>query len=76
MFEAPYVFNVDITVALVFENLFACIVTLVTTTLLSMILTYIAQIRGRMVKLIAENLNLLDRMNEGLIVISAEDYSL
>ena len=76
MFEAPFVFNVDITVALVIENICVSMLMFVTSTLLSMMLTYIAQIRGGMVKLMAENLNLLDRMHEGLIVISEKDYSL
>ena len=41
-----------------------------------MLLTYIAQIRGRMAYLVVENLNLLDKMHEGLIVVSKADLTL
>lgn len=40
-----------------------------------MLITYVAMIRGKMSNLIKENLNLLDKMHEGLIVLS-EDYKL
>ena len=39
-------------------------------TVLSMGITYIAQIKGKMSVLMVENLNFLDRMHEGLIVLS------
>ena len=45
-------------------------------TLISMVVNYIAQLKGKMNKLIVENLNLLDKMHEGLIVISESDQSL
>ena len=41
-------------------------------TILNMLLMYIAQIRSKLAQLIFENLNLLDGMHEGLIVLSAE----
>ena len=41
-----------------------------------MLLVYIAKIRGRLVQLLNENLKLLDRMHEGLIVISEKDLCL
>ena len=41
-----------------------------------MLLTYIAQIRGKTAYLVIENLNLLDKMHEGLIVVSKSDLSL
>ena len=44
-------------------------------TILAMLITYVAMIRGKMSNLIKENLNLLDKMHEGLIVLS-EDYKL
>ena len=45
-------------------------------TVLSMTITYIAQIRGKMNELMIENLNLFNKMNEGLIVVSEKDKSL
>ena len=41
--------------------------------ILSMILTYIAHLRGKIIKLMVENLNLLNKMHEGLIVVSEKD---
>ena len=45
-------------------------------TILSMLITYIAIIRSRMSKLMVENINLLDKMHEGLVVLSESDYSI
>ena len=42
----------------------------------SMLFTYGAQIRSRMTQLIIENLSLLDKMHEGLIVITESDRKL
>ena len=42
-------------------------------TILSLLLTYIAHLRGKMSKLMVENLNLLNKMHEGLIVVSEKD---
>lgn len=42
-------------------------------TAISLIVTYIAQIRGKIGTLMFENLNLLDGMHEGLIVLSSDD---
>lgn len=41
-----------------------------------MVVTYIAQIRGKMSQLLIENLNLLNKMHEGIIVVSEKDQSL
>lgn len=41
--------------------------------ILSILLTYIAHLRGKMSKLMVENLNLLNKMHEGLIVVSEKD---
>ena len=37
---------------------------------------YIVQIRSKLSQLINENLNLLDKMHEGLIVLSSSDMEL
>ena len=49
--------------------------TVVMLTVLSMAITYVAQIKGKMSVLMVENLNLLDRMDEGLIVLSTDSSS-
>lgn len=41
-----------------------------------MVLTYLAQMKGKMVALILENFSLFDSMHEGLIVLSSADNSL
>ena len=45
-------------------------------TTLSIVLSYIAQIRGRLAYIVRENINLLNKMHEGLIVLSESDSSL
>ena len=48
-----------------------------TLTIISMTVTHVAQIRGRIAYLVVENSNLLDKMHEGLIVVSSQaDLSL
>ena len=56
-----------------FLNTFFCFSILA---ILSMTVTYIAQIRGKLTQLVKENLDLLDKMHEGLIVILEKDKSL
>ena len=41
--------------------------------ILSMFLTYIGQVRSKMRHLITENFKLLDKMHEGLLVVSEKD---
>ena len=41
-----------------------------------MFVSYLAQIKGKMSHLIAENLKLLDKMHEGLIVVSESDRTI
>ena len=41
-----------------------------------MLLAYIARIRGKLSYLVIENMNLLNKMSEGLIVMSESDLSL
>ena len=39
-------------------------------------LTYIASIRGKLRKLMHENLSLLNKMHEGLVVLRQDDFSI
>lgn len=41
-----------------------------------MVFVYIAQIRGKLNYLVVENLNLLNKMHEGLVVVSESDMSI
>ena len=43
---------------------------------MGMVITYIGQIRNKMSRLLKENLKLLDKMHEGLIVVSESGKSL
>lgn len=45
-------------------------------TILGMCITYIAILKGRIVQLMAENVKLLDKMHEGLVVLQKEDLGL
>ena len=38
-----------------------------------MIITYIVRIRGKMAYLVIENLNLLNKMHEGLVMVSENE---
>ena len=58
------------------EKLLNTITVFVICMILSMLVRYIAQIRGKLNKLIIENTNLLDQMHEGLIVISEKERNL
>ena len=43
---------------------------------LSMMVTYIVQLKGKLAKIIFENVCLFDKMHEGIIVVSQHDLSL
>ena len=45
-------------------------------TTISMLLAYVARIRGKLSYLVIENMNLLNKMHEGLIVLSESDLNL
>ena len=57
----------------IFQIVVVCFVFLSTS---SMIITYIVRIRGKMAYLVIENLNLLNKMHEGLIVVDEDNLSL
>ena len=73
MVEVTFVFNLEITMSLVFKNLLILALTFGVLSCLAMLVTYIAYIKGKLINFMAENINLLDRMHEGLIVISIKD---
>lgn len=65
----PQVYNVE---ALKIGHLLNLIGLTVLLTIMSMLPTYVAEIRGKIGSLMFENLNLLDGMHEGLLVLSTE----
>lgn len=77
LFQIPLVYNEELTFAVIAGKVWnAFTVFIVCTVVISMVVTYIAQLKGKMSKLMKENLNLLNKMNEGLIVVSEKDRSL
>lgn len=76
MIQKPLVFNQEFTLGFALGQLFHSVFALFFLMFSGMLVTYIAQIRGKLDKLIAENFNLFDRMHEGLIIISQIDQSL
>ena len=72
----PLVYSEDIKVGLVIGKLLNSIVLFGIVAIAGMVVTYIAQIRGKMSQLLNENLNLLNKMHEGIVVVSEKDRSL
>ena len=68
--QVPYLYNEEWSGGLVLANLLNTFFCFTILTVFNMLLTYIAVIRSKLAQLIVENLNLLDRMHEGLIVMS------
>lgn len=70
----PQVFtDQSFTVSLIIAKLLNVVATVTVLTIFSMLVTHVAQIRGKIGTLMFENLNLLDGMHEGLLVLSAVD---
>ena len=61
---------------IVLTKIWQTLVSVVYYILCGMIITYIAHLRGRVVKIVEENLLLIDRMHEGLIVMTEHDKTL
>lgn len=69
----PVIKNEEWTVSLTLNKIFNTCFGFVILTVLGMLITYIAQIRSIMNNYIKENFNLLNRMHEGIIVLTEED---
>lgn len=77
MVQIPIVYNEELNFAVIAGKVWNSIALfLICTVVISMVVTYIAQIKGQMSQLMKENLNLLNKMNEGLIVVKEKDRSL
>lgn len=72
----PFLYSEEMVFSIIFAkvlNGFFCFIIL---TIMGMMVTYIAQIRGKLTSLISERLHLFDKMNEGLILLDATDNNL
>ena len=76
LWQGPILFNEELNFFGVLSKLFNVVSLLIFITVIGMLVTYIAHIKGKMNQLMVENLNLLDRMHEGLIVVSEKDRNL
>ena len=72
----PILYNQENTVNAIVSRIALCFTVFMTSAIFGMAVTYIVRIQGRMSNLIIENLKLLNRMHEGLIVISEKDLAL
>ena len=72
----PLVTNKQLSALHVLEDFFVASFTFMLFSGISMLVSYIVQIHGRLAKLLVENLNLLNGMDEGLAVVSAADKSI
>lgn len=61
---------------IIIQSLLDGIIIFIICSLISMFVSYLAYLKGKMSHLIAENLKLLDKMHEGLIVVSESDRTL
>jgi len=69
----PLLYHSEWTVKKVCEKLLDTLVIFIFNTMIVMLVSYIAKIRAKMTKFMYENLNLLDKMHEGVIVISEKE---
>ena len=72
----PIIHNEKINLVFVIGKLLNSLFLFQMCSIFSMLVTYIVQIRGKMSQLFLENLNLLNKMHEGIIVVSEKDQSL
>lgn len=72
----PYIYNYKMSALAIALRIPISFTVFLFCTMFSMAVTFIVKIQGKMSNLIVENLKLLDRMHEGLIVINKNDLSL
>ena len=62
--------------SMILASLVATLLLFMVNCMFGMLVTYVVQLKGKMSQLMIENLKLLDKMHEGLIVISEKDRRL
>ena len=72
----PNMFDDEINIAFIGQRIIELLIIITVLCLFSMAVTYIAIIRGKNNQLIEENLKLLDKMHEGLIVVTEKDLAI
>ena len=72
----PNMFDDEININFIGQRIIELLIIITVLCLFSMAVTYIAIIRGKNNQLIEENLKLLDKMHEGLIVVTEKDLAI
>ena len=72
----PNMFDDEINIDFIGQRIIELLIITTVLCLFSMAVTYIAIIRGKNNQLIEENLKLLDKMHEGLIVVTEKDLAI
>ena len=72
----PNMFDDEINIDFIGQRIIELLIIITVLCLFSMAVTYIAIIRGKNNQLIEENLKLLDKMHEGLIVVTEKDLAI
>lgn len=72
----PIVYNIGVDMSMILASLVATLLLFMVNCMFGMLVTYVVQLKGKMSQLMIENLKLLDKMHEGLIVISEKDRRL
>ena len=72
----PNMFDDEININFIGQRIIELLIITTVLCLFSMAVTYIAIIRGKNNQLIEENLKLLDKMHEGLIVVTEKDLAI
>ena len=70
----PFVYHVDRNAYNFIISIFSALFTYANCLTFNIQLTYIATIRGKMRRLMLENFTLFNKMHEGLIVVSKDDF--
>ena len=74
LYTFPMIYEADkLTFISVCYIFLAALLIFIALSFMAMVVTYIAQIRHKMNRLMGENLNLFDKMHEGIIVLSKQD---
>ena len=74
--QYPLVYKQDWSFNMVLGKLLNTFFVFAILTVLGMLMTYIAKIRHKLSLLVSENLNLLNKMHEGLVILTEETQKL
>lgn len=63
----------ELTIEMLIAKILNALIATIMMIIISMLVTYIAVLKGRLAKLMHENVGLMDKMNEGLMVLSKDE---